>query len=497
VSMSALWSLGAPQEPEGFAAWGEAISEAVDGLSSTGVNTVWSLAGLQVNVDHVADNELNAKAFGAVGDGTTNDTAALADGLAAAAAQNKTLVVPPGNYRCVDVVIPAGCSVRGFGAATTLSRVSTGIAGLSNVLRVNGSNVSISDLTLDGNKAGVASADNRGVIDGSLADVDNVSISNCTISNGAEKGIRFVNHGSGLSINNCRIIDCDEDAIIIQQTSQDGSDVSVIGCDISTTVSGAGGILCRGSNDGITWFQRRVVIANNRVVLPISGAGLCIEQWCEDCSITGNVTDGGSFGISNGPGHRTAITGNTVRRATTIGIEAAADEADFSTCAGNVVDCNHVTLTGISCSVGINRVVITGNTIRYPNDHGIHLTDVTEAIVNDNSILSDSTTDGTPYGIRFQSGTDVVCNGNMIDGTTPNAGVGDNGIFFGDITNLTCVGNMVKNHRNGIRLVSAVSAYAGAIVGNTLRGNTNNYADSLTGTANKTLVIFGSNAPTI
>jgi hypothetical protein len=436
------------------------------------------------DVDGLKDQVVNAKDHGAVGNGTTDDTAALTAAFNAAVAAGRICVIPPGTYQALDVPLPAGLSVRGYGARTTLRRPSTGTGGLSNVLRPNGSNITIADLTLDGNRAGLAQGDNRGVIDGSVAGANNIVIERCTITEGAEKGIRFVNHGSGLVVRHCTITNMDEDAILVQQTTQDGDGVTIEGNAISGVT--LGGILVRGSNDGTTWFQRRVVCANNRV----QASGLCIELWCEDVAITGNVTDGGTFGISKGPGMRGAIAGNVCRNATVIGIEVAAtDNSEWVACTGNTVVGAGVAL---SASASANFVTMCGNTVDYTGtSHAVHLTNVDTAVVNDNVIR----TNGSQYGIRFQSGVTAQANGNFVDGQTSAAA--SNGIFFGDITHLTCVGNLIRNWNFGIRLSSASSLFEGTISANHVDNNTDPFDDELTGTATMTGVVFSGNRPTI
>jgi hypothetical protein len=55
---------------------------------------------------------LNAKVFGAVGDGATDDTDALADALSAASAQSITLYLPPGVYLTDGLDLPAETTVE-------------------------------------------------------------------------------------------------------------------------------------------------------------------------------------------------------------------------------------------------------------------------------------------------------------------------------------------------------------------------------------------------
>ncbi len=59
---------------------------------------------------------LVASDFGATGNGTTNDTAALKNAVAAAAARGKKLYLPPGTYRLEEeIILPAGSVLQGAG----------------------------------------------------------------------------------------------------------------------------------------------------------------------------------------------------------------------------------------------------------------------------------------------------------------------------------------------------------------------------------------------
>jgi hypothetical protein len=104
----------------------------------------------------------NVKVFGAVGDGVTNDVTPLLSCLAFSAAQHAGCRVPAGATLAVDdVTIPSGASLIGEGEQlSTVRRIASSNSG-NGVLHCTGcSNVTISDLAIDGNKANetVASA---------------------------------------------------------------------------------------------------------------------------------------------------------------------------------------------------------------------------------------------------------------------------------------------------------------------------------------------------
>jgi len=75
--------------------------------------------------EHYAPGWVTVKQYGAVGNGTTDDTTAFTNAIAAAAAANGGVYVPPGQYRLTDAVeISSGVRMVGAGFDFDLRRVS-------------------------------------------------------------------------------------------------------------------------------------------------------------------------------------------------------------------------------------------------------------------------------------------------------------------------------------------------------------------------------------
>lgn len=92
----------------------------------------------------------NVKAYGAKGDGTTNDAAAIQAALTAAAVSGGTVFVPAGTYK-VNTELTAASGVRVIGDGLDVSILRAGAA-IASVLAVNTSGkTKVSELTLDGN----------------------------------------------------------------------------------------------------------------------------------------------------------------------------------------------------------------------------------------------------------------------------------------------------------------------------------------------------------
>jgi hypothetical protein len=97
----------------------------------------------------------NVKVFGAAGDGVTNDVAPLQSCLAYSAAQHAACRAPAGAILAVDdVTIPSGATLLGDGARlSTIRRIAFSRSNKGVLHCSDCSNVTITDLGIDGNKA--------------------------------------------------------------------------------------------------------------------------------------------------------------------------------------------------------------------------------------------------------------------------------------------------------------------------------------------------------
>lgn len=102
----------------------------------------------------------NVKAYGALGDGTTNDTTNIQSAITAAQTSGGTVYFPQGNYSITGLTVTASnVTIRGAGAgATTLTMRNSSNAPAIAVSGTGTVNVFISDLKIEGNKANQTSA---------------------------------------------------------------------------------------------------------------------------------------------------------------------------------------------------------------------------------------------------------------------------------------------------------------------------------------------------
>lgn len=91
----------------------------------------------------------DARAFGAVGDGETDDTRAVQAAIAAAAAEGGVAFLPPGTYAVSQLRLAAGVAIRGAGTSRTTVRA-IGSAGLPTIVARGVAGVEIASLTVQG-----------------------------------------------------------------------------------------------------------------------------------------------------------------------------------------------------------------------------------------------------------------------------------------------------------------------------------------------------------
>ena len=126
---------------------GASLIGADDGQSGANFTTV------QEFIDRVLDFSVNVKDFGAVGNGSTDDTAAIQ----AAVNASRAIYIPAGTYIVNVISLPANTLVYGDGAASILKQSPTYLGGSRGSLYVNSNsagaqieNIVIRDLRMEG-----------------------------------------------------------------------------------------------------------------------------------------------------------------------------------------------------------------------------------------------------------------------------------------------------------------------------------------------------------
>jgi len=437
-------------------------------------------AGNATYVDQ-ASNALNVKSKGAIGDGTTDDTAAVHAARDAAATFGVGVYFPPGTYvgnftankPNQKWTFAPGVTVKPPASSATSTIIVT-VAG-----------VTISGGTIDG--ASTTNPSSAGIYAPTSA-VTDLTIENVTIKNIAGYGIEA--HGSRTIIRNCQIINTAAQAInLAVGASGDLVDCQIVGNLIDRSMVPAstttGNIHLAGTTDG-SQKALRTKIRGNTLLMPANPTstggnmiGIEVHRHSRYSMISGNTTVNGSMGISVAANaHHSAVTGNSIFGPTWYGIEIA----DSNNCAvvGNTIDGNGVlgggataSTYGIVANGTVNRLTITGNSV---SGMVVGATSSSSCIALANSgtgaTITGNVLSAAAHGISISTFDDVTISGNQITGTGGTAGAG---IYVNNSHGrLTVAGNQISTFRGGLLLtVQNVTMDNIAVSGNTFQAVTN------------------------
>jgi parallel beta-helix repeat protein len=272
--------------------------------------------------------------FGARGDGSTDDTAAIVRARDAAGSGG-TVVFPAGTYLISGVSVNVAGQRWVLDAQATL-RLRPGAG--SDLLRMSAADAVVTGGRLDGNRAAQTTSGTCLTVSAPRATIEAMDIGECR-----GWGI-YVRGAANVRILRNVVHDTGDASIFIESDSVRGSDNAVVDGNTvrRTTREGAGGIIVHGTGTVATVAPR---IANNRVE---NVAQISIEVWgsVPRSVIVGNTTVGGYMGISVDRSHDAQVLGNRVFAARLYGIELAASHR----C---VVRDNTVDESGVAGSTGI------------------------------------------------------------------------------------------------------------------------------------------------
>lgn len=386
---------------------------------------------------------INVKDYGAVGDGSTDDSVAIAEAIAAAT-PGQAVFFPnsSGAYIITAPIVTAAQGIKIFGNGAVIS-------GLSwtqfQFLRFSGAaQCVVEGLTFFGNSP--ASATSLGLAHIEVIDSTDITIRNCWFNTSASSGVWVTGACSHVSIvgnrftgNFCAIFS--DDNTVSQPTFLlIANNVIEDGLSATSKVNYSGGIKVSGVGTANTTAGHS--ITGNVITRP-GQMGIEIQGQINDCTISGNSVNDADFGISVSDSLRATVSGNSVKAASNYGIEVASNSA--------------------GCAV-------SGNTIDGHDAGGSRVTDVGISI----SGSSDCTATGNV--VRNFSGTGIqtfICNNITITGNTIRSQEGNGVLLQGSYTCSVC-SNIITSVSNSMRLgvIIDASGSTGAYAGFTICNNT-------------------------
>lgn len=294
-------------------------------------------------------------AYGATGNGATDDTAAIQAAIAAAAASsnNATVFFPAGLYRISQITLPAGVTLRGAHSSaygvpggnmdapgwpvSVLARVAS--TNLHMVMLADTQNYQrMYDLGIDGNKNNNVTGDGIHIEDGTLGQEGQQIIQRCFIFNQPGSGI-YLGHNRRC----VKVLDCVSNySATADGVSVANSDSTIQGCIFGSNTTGAGIGLgtttgtrfaassSRTDTTGTTTTSGSATVGDTHAVAADAGciiAGAGIPAWPityiktvnagTGYTISQNATANGTPTLYIGGTSRTDSTGVTVTNAST------------------------------------------------------------------------------------------------------------------------------------------------------------------------------------
>lgn len=417
---------GSASDASGYASAASGYASDASGYADAAEASAASITGILVNV----------KTYGAVGDGVTNDTAAIAAAVAALAS-GQTLYFPPGVY-LTDQVNVSTAKLHFYGSGATIKqRVNTNYL----LIYVTADDFTLERLTLDG---GGSAFQNSfvGMLKGQ--EVDRLTILDCAFQNTGDTGVQLSGGSDRLRVDRCVFNACEFNGLY---TNTDGLGTSyrtqISNCHFyGFTANSSSGLRIAGTPtypvvDASVVNCTFTDTADAIQGIDFFGGGIGVR-------VTGCTFNGGVWGVSFGSATDSVLSNNTVRGVTTYALEFA----EASTYGGCV------------------RCVISGNTIDGEDAlaNGVLVGRGEDNIVS-NNIITGGTAAGSSKGIHCTSQSCVIT-GNRVDHF-------GNLVYLADADNFTLSGNNLSTPYAGhiaVYASSTVPVTRGVIQGNTISG---------------------------
>jgi parallel beta-helix repeat protein len=379
---------------------------------------------------------LDVRAFGAVGDGVTDDTAAVLAALNSGA----PVLVPDGTYLMTAITVQNRNGLRVFGSGTLKAAAS--VTGNFIVIQ-RSDDVVFEGITISHNAVGGgAVADNltlevcdnftvRGVKFLDIADsglmvseCEGGRVSDCYFEDAVDVGIYIsdsVNNPDFLQdvvVYGCVFVDCAISAIAVKR---EGKNVSIVG---NVMRGGANGITLEQASTE-TDFSGECVITGN-VINDVSAVGVVLRG-IGGSTVSANRIIDALVGVQIDGSFDNTVTANVIKSA--VALSTGVRIKDYITPSvvtynsyDNVVSANKIvsTLYGIHLRENATKNIVQGNNVESTN-HGIYLVEnAAENIIVGNRVVSDQHAIRVGDGAASAGANENIIHSNIARGAVAN-----------------------------------------------------------------------------
>ena len=304
---------------------------------------------------------VDARAYGARGDGTTDDTEALRAALVAAS--DGVLYLPKGTYLVTNSLnVPSNTEVRGAGPLTTIIKHGAGVAVPPIVVPGTSASVLLAGLAVDGNQSGNSSFD-----------FEELSIARGATDVTVQRVRIFNMNKIGIATEGTRVRILDSLIVGVGNATRSTAAMGIWSGSNSQllTISGCvirdmrvNGIFVGGGNTAVV--SNNLLLGNHTQTAPVGGGQIYIAAGARTTLVTGNTVQAGggmrTSGLEVDAGNGTMVVGNLITDQPGYGIVLQSGGDVYI--ANNVVKNNGHASAGASAirvHAGISGFTVIGN----------------------------------------------------------------------------------------------------------------------------------------
>ncbi len=404
--------------------------------------------------------------YGATGNGTTDDSAAIQSAIDDAESQGKVVYFPAGHYRARNLSVDDSVFLEGVPGKSVLHLA--GIGTPANLLTIDlpsgTAGCTVSGLTFDGREAtggGRVAFNSSGLVQ--IASSDDVRFVRCAVRNSAREGMRF-NSTNGGAVSQCHVHDITETGIRAQNASNlHITDNEIAACGVEATSTGerkGNGIRIFHSSPGVDG----AVITGNHIhdidsdlTLGPYGNGVSLYKAHNVLAANNRIYNCAYSALRANECEATQFVGNNCSCCgeTAIWVEATGSSLSADGFAAVVAD-NVVESAGRGINItnwnnGGRLAVCKGNTLRKIDGVGCY---------------RQYNPTGCPSALKVESQTVVV--GNVIEASTPVGIVAGTDNYFAEVI---VANNLVRGDGTNLQWGIVVAEASGTTPRALLHGN--------------------------